>query len=284
MKAVELYSHLEKDFNKPNLTDDWANYMDSSVLRFTCENFKTRSIGVACDFARDINRVYTAVFPSDTVLEQVLAGESDSVLFVHHAAVWGYKEPRGLGFTQMNPVLLERMHEKTISVYVMHSPLDNFSDYSTSKTLADALGLEIIKPFCEYEGGLCGIIAKTNCATVGELQEKFAAAIGHKVSLYPYGSPEIAGNIVAIVAGGGNDMDTLTQMRKEGISALITGITAKNDYSDDIHRFEQQHKINLLGGTHYSTEKFACIAMLEYFKKLGLPVEFIAELPCLEDL
>jgi len=30
-----------------------------------------------------------------------------------------------------------------------------------------------------------------------------------------------------------------------------------------------------LAATHYSTEKFACIAMTEYFTELGLPSEFI---------
>jgi hypothetical protein len=39
-----------------------------------------------------------------------------------------------------------------------------------------------------------------------------------------------------------------------------------------------------LGGTHYSTEKFACMAMTKYFEKLGLPSEFIEDAPGLADL
>jgi hypothetical protein len=41
----------------------------------------------------------------------------------------------------------------------------------------------------------------------------------------------------------------------------------------------------LLGGTHYSTEKFACQAMCDYFGKIGIiSTEFILDTPMLEDL
>jgi hypothetical protein len=57
-----------------------------------------------------------------------------------------------------------------------------------------------------------------------------------------------------------------------------------NDHSRAAHEFAQAKKINILGGTHHSMEKFACIAMCDYFKKLGLSCEFIEDIPVLEDL
>jgi hypothetical protein len=39
-----------------------------------------------------------------------------------------------------------------------------------------------------------------------------------------------------------------------------------------------------MGGTHYTTEKPACLAMCDYFQKLGLPAEFIEGEPVMEDL
>ena len=36
--------------------------------------------------------------------------------------------------------------------------------------------------------------------------------------------------------------------------------------------------------THYSTEKFACIALCDYFEELGLNCEFIEDNPVLEDI
>ena len=46
----------------------------------------------------------------------------------------------------------------------------------------------------------------------------------------------------------------------------------------------KKHKINLLGGTHYSSEKFASMEMCKYFTGLGLPSEFIDDEPDLYDL
>ena len=52
----------------------------------------------------------------------------------------------------------------------------------------------------------------------------------------------------------------------------------------EFHRIARESKINVVGATHYSTEKFACIAMKDYFSKLGVEAEFIEGVPCMEDL
>jgi putative NIF3 family GTP cyclohydrolase 1 type 2 len=68
------------------------------------------------------------------------------------------------------------------------------------------------------------------------------------------------------------------------INIFVTGVTALNNYSREAHEFAKENKINIIGATHYSTEKFACIAMCDYFKKRGLPCEFIEDKPILEDM
>lgn len=71
------------------------------------------------------------------------------------------------------------------------------------------------------------------------------------------------------------------------INTFITGITAINDDyqpSVDAHQNAQKFKINIIGGTHYSTEKFACLKMREYFERYGLACEFIDEEPCFDDM
>lgn len=108
--------------------------------------------------------------------------------------------------------------------------------------------------------------------------------MGHEVSLYKYGEDQIKNGTVAIIAGGGNDVDMLEEIAGAGVNTFVTGITAKNDYSKKAHEFAEQNGINILGGTHYSTETFACIAMCDYFRKLGLPSEFIGDEPVMEDM
>lgn len=50
------------------------------------------------------------------------------------------------------------------------------------------------------------------------------------------------------------------------------------------HAYEETNEINVLGGTPYSTEKFACQKICKYFEKLGLPSEFIPDEPIFEDM
>lgn len=282
MKAVELYAYLEKDFIFKELRDDWARYMPD-LEEYLSANFKERSMGLVCDFADEINAVYTAVFPSEEVMQKIINdGIADAMLFLHHPSIWDIRRPKP--FYQMDTASLEKFRKNRISIYNLHVPLDHFGEYSTGKTLADVLDIEIEKPFVEYRGSLCGIIGKTGCSSMEELHDKFTKAIGHDTRLYLYGDSNIKDGRVAIVAGGGNNRDTISEMLQNNIKVLITGISLKNEHSAEAHELEQKNGINVLGGTHYSTEKFACQKMCTYFEKLGLTSAFIDGEPIYEDM
>jgi putative NIF3 family GTP cyclohydrolase 1 type 2 len=283
MQAVKLYAQLEKDFITPSLSDEWAKYMES-IADFLSDNFKRRSMGLVCDTSQEIKKVYTAVFPSHAVMQSVLdKGEKEVMLFVHHPCIWDIRKAPA-AFQQMDRGLLEKFRERMISIYNLHVPLDNYGEYSTSSTLAKVLGLTALKPFLEYYGSLAAVFGKTQYSTVQEMKEKFTAVLGHRTSLYQYGTDEIKNGIVSVAAGGGNLVQVHEEMAREGANLLITGVTIKNSYTQKTHDYAREKKINILGGTHYSTEKPACQAMCDYFMKLGLPSEFIEGTPGLEDL
>lgn len=282
MKATELYNYLERDFISKNLTDDWARYMGELGVYLT-PSFKERSMGLVCDFTNEINKVYSAVFPTENIMKKIIDdGVRDALLFLHHPSIWDIRRPQP--FYQMDKALVEKFKENRISIYNLHVPLDNFSEYSTSNTLADALDIEIEKPFAEYRGGLCGVIGKTKCMKIEELSNKFSKVLGHNTSLYLYGDNDIKDGRVAIVAGGGNNKDTVTEMLENNVKVLITGISVKNARSEEVHELEQENRINVLGGTHYSTEKFACQKMCTYFEKFGIFSAFIEGEPVYEDM
>jgi len=283
MKAVKLYAQLEKDFITPSLSDEWAKYMES-IADFLSDNFKRRSMGLVCDNAQEISKVYTAVFPSDNVMQSVLdKGEKEVMLFVHHPSIWDIRKAPA-AFQQMDRGLLEKFRERQISIYNLHVPLDNYGKYSTSSTLAEALGLKDLKPFAEYFGGLAAVFGKTVFSTIQELREKFEAVLGHRTSLYQYGTGEIKNKSVAVAAGGGNMVEILEKIAGEGVNTFVTGVTIRNSHTQKAHDYAREKGINILGGTHYSTEKPACQSMCDYFKKLGLPSEFIEDVPVFEDL
>ena len=282
MRAIELYNYLERDFIFNGLNDDWARFM-GEVENYLSINFKERSMGLVCDFADEINKVYTAVFPTEEIMQKVIDdGITDAMLFLHHPSIWDIRRTKS--FYQMNKALLEKFKQNRISIYNLHVPLDNFSEYSTSKTLADALDIEIEKPFKEYCGSLSGVIGKTKCKTVEELHSKFSKVLGHDTELYLYGDNHIENEKVAIVAGGGNNKDTVYEMLENNVNVLITGISVNNESYSEVHELEQKNCINVLGGTHYSTEKFACQRMCDYFEKLGLVSSFIEGKPVYEDM
>jgi len=284
MKATDLYNQLEKDFVKLGMKEDWHDWMNGPD-EYICDNFKQRSMGLLCDFAQEINKVYTAVFPSDNVLKKILEDNIyDAMLYLHHPMDWDLSKDPNKAFYEINTNLLEKLKERRVSLFNFHYPHDNYSEYSTTKTLAEAIGIKIEKPFSEFSGALCGVIGTTDCKDIHELNAKYSQAVGHKTKLYQYGESKIINNKVAIVAGGGNDSDVVNEVIENNINVLITGLTLNNKYSSAAHELEKENKINLIGGTHYSSEKFGCIAMCKYFKKLGLPSEFIEGTPCFEDL
>ena len=46
----------------------------------------------------------------------------------------------------------------------------------------------------------------------------------------------------------------------------------------------QKNAVSLVGGTHYSTEKYAVMEMVKFFENLGLECEFLPETPNFEEL
>jgi len=284
MRAKQVYDKLEKDFIKEGITDEWQDAYFNGIEKYITKNFRERNMGLVCDFTDDITYVFTAVFPSDKVMQEILDKDiKNALLFVHHPATWDIREAPDI-FQGMNKDLLEKFKENKISIYNLHTPLDNYSDYSTSVSLAKALGLDIVKPFAKYFGTECGVLCKTDMPTIKQLQDNFRTILGHKIKTYPYGNEIINDGLVAVVAGGGNDKEILEEVKQLGANTFITGITTKNEFSQPAHDFAEEHKINVLGGTHYSTETFACIEMVKYFNKLGLTSEFIDDEPILEDM
>jgi putative NIF3 family GTP cyclohydrolase 1 type 2 len=279
----QLYEQLESDFIAPGMTDIWAQYM-APVADFLSDNFTKRSMGLVCDFTTEINRVYTAVFPSRPVMQRILNdGAQDAMLFVHHPAIWDIRKAPEV-FQPMDRQLLQQFKDRRIAIYNLHVPLDDFGEHSTSVTLARALSIKPEKAFSPYFGGRAGLFGTTDCLTIHSLRNKFQKIVNHDVSLYSYGDDEIKDATVAVIAGGGNDVDALKEISEAGVNTFVTGISVNSDFFRKAHEFAEKHRINILGATHYSTEMFACMSMVDYFSRAGLPSEFMEDTPVMEDL
>lgn len=283
MKSKELYNKLKSDFIKKGITDlNWSARM-TNLDKYLHDDFKKCGMGLMCDFTERVDQVFTTVFLSDKILSKVLSyNVTNAMIFSHHPTNWDIAYHNGN--YAATEEYIDKLKDRNISIYVLHHPLDNYGEYSTCKTLADSINLKIERPAFLYCGALCGVIGTVNYMTIGELHAQYSKAMGHKTSLYQYGNENIQGERIAVCPGGGNAPFVINEMLSNDIRILITGVTIINDYSKETHKLEKENGINVLGGTHYSTEKFAPMKMCKYFGDLGLTSEFVDDEPKLYDL
>lgn len=281
MKAKELYKLLDEKFIVDGLHDVWYRFMDG-LEDYICDSFKQTDMGLMCDFTEEIGVVYTAVFPSTKVMHDILKeGTRNALLFVHHACDWDSRF--AIPFVHMSPQLLDQLKERNISIYCIHVPLDNYNVYSTGNSFTEALGLEVESKFAEYRGAQCGVIGRTPSNSLDDLTLQIEKIVDHKAVVYQYGEKTIVDCRVAVVTGGGNDPSMLQEALDKGVNTYVTGVT-NPAMTAKAHEFAKKNKINIIGATHYSTEKFACIKMVDFFKELGLQSIFVEETPVLEDM
>ena len=284
MDAKGLYARLDKDFDIESLKDDW------SFMRFNeyvAPIFKKRYMGIMLDNTSEVKKVFTATIPDTDILEKIIqTDQTDILLFSHHAMCY---DPtiEGFPFYDIPQDYLSKLKRQSISFYVLHSPLDKNGEYSTSVSLANNLNLNIIDEFCEYRGAKVGVVCKTNIKTSTELAERIRSIVGHEVKLTRNGDNVIRNGKVAVVAGGGSVGFAAKEISELGINMYITGCTRRGLSAEPVmefHRITEESKINVVGATHYTTEKYACIAMVKYFEKLGVQAEFLEGKYYLEDL
>lgn len=283
MEAKKVYEKLEKDFIKEWLTDDWS-FMNIWNIPEVTQNFKERFMWLLFDFSQNINSVYSAVFPSDKVIKYIIDNNiENSILFVHHPANWDSRKPNN-AFENIPQNLIEELKNRKISIYNLHSPLDNYSKYSTSKTLSDVLWFKEVWKFVKYEWWLAGIIAKQGFLDINSLAKHISEILWHKVKIIKNWEENINWELIWIVAGWWVDMLVISEMIELNIKTLITWVSLKNSFTEKALNFAKENGINIISWTHYSTEKYACIKMVDYFKKLWLKSEFIEDIPVFEDL
>lgn len=284
MKAKELYLKLDNDFGVERLKDDWS-FMKFND--FIAPGFKKNYMGLVLDNTTELKKVYTATIPDLDILDKLIrSNETDVLLFSHHAM--GYDPTMtGFPFYDIPEEYLLKLKQQRISFYMLHVPLDKNGEFSTSVNLAKHLNLEITDEFCGYEGVQCGVICKTEKRTATGLKDYVRTLIGHEVKLIMHGENKIRDGLVAIAAGGGSMGFVAKELVELGINMYITGVTRHVpgvEFIMEFHRIIKENKINVIGATHYTTEKYACIAMVKYFERLGIPAEFLEGKYYLEDL
>lgn len=151
--------------------------------------------------------------------------------------------------------------------------------------LARALGAEPYDSFFEQNLVRMGVVCTSPFSTATELAQAMERVVGHAVKLYNYAEDVLSRGRFAIMAGGAKNTQIYEQLRDWGVNTFITGVTNPEvPWVGAIHEAAKASAVNLLGGTHYSTEKFAPMQMCRYFEAFGLPSEFLPETPRMTEL
>jgi putative NIF3 family GTP cyclohydrolase 1 type 2 len=193
----------------------------------------------APDFARTFNglllgagrgdsavaRAHLLVFPEASLIDQVLARESDrgggAVIVTHHPVDM---ETGGRGFVAIPERQLQGLEQAKVAFYVLHAALDCHNEISTSRALAEGLGLEITDVFAPYVGGEAGVIGNQPPEPFADFAERVRALC--ELPYFRMDQVRFAGRAVsrvAVVAGGGDDPDYLAEAEAKGADCYLAG-------------------------------------------------------------
>ena len=276
MKLSTLTSKLDLEFRIAENTEDlveWA--VTESNRSFVFPAFLERRTGLMLQGDDTVKKVYTVVFVSDRVVEKILQ-ERNCLLFTHHHFNY-YEDERGL--QPITPETLETLRRAGHSIYVAHAPLDTHVRYGTSTALAQLTGIAVEHLFYDYFGAptaLVGHITKTGF-------QNFASIVCQKLQRPRLNLQQHRPAVekVAVAAGGGDLPDLLQYAYDAGCDTLLTGtvenrwaVLSFQELNRKFHELNARLKLNLIGGTHFGTERPAMLAITELFETYGISCEY----------
>jgi dinuclear metal center YbgI/SA1388 family protein len=226
--------------------DDWANALN----------------GLQVENSGAVTKIGAAV---DASMQTVAAAIERGVnlLVVHHGLFWPGLQPISGGRRRM----LEQILHHDLALYSAHLPLDIHSVLGNNAQLADALGLENMKPFFEAKGQCIGLRTTTDISRDALAQKLEQSLGGSPVRVFASG-PEKVRSIGLITGGAGSEIYAVA---REGIDTFITG-----EAPHWAAIAAEELGINLLLGGHYATETFGVKALAAHLSaRFDVPWEFI---------
>lgn len=267
---------LDKAFD---LVSNAENLLDFAVTdenrKFFYPAFLERNTGLMTFNAEEIKKVYTTVFITDHVIEKI-SKEKNNLILTHHHFDY-YEDERGL--QPIRPEILAILKKTGNSIYVAHAPLDTHKKFGTSVSLAEICNIKIDTLFFDYFGAPTALTGHIDKTDFYQFAERVKLAIKRpQLTLYKHIDYV---ERIAVVAGGGDMPEMLQQVYDFGCDTLLTG-TVENRWAvpfmqegnRKFHELNTILKRNLIGGTHYATERPAMIKMVDFFRNYGMDCEY----------
>jgi len=271
---------LDKAFRVPEVGDPHLakHALTDDTRKFATPAFLAEKTGLMFDFTEVIERVYCVVFTTPKMLSRLLEiADAPSLLFTHHPH--DYHEDRR-GFDPFPQDYVRRLQQSRTSVYTIHTPLDVGLNISVSKSLAERLSLSDPMPFCEALGGHLGVAGWMGSDNLRTTADQVAYSLG--ISTIDVFDNNGGSGLTAVVAGGGDQASILAEARELGCTRYVTGtvvhrwalefIQARNA---EFHAAAREGRIDLIGASHYHTEKCALEDVAAYLRQHGVDATFL---------
>ncbi len=279
MRRSDLVTRLDSEFKiagHPENLLEWA-LNDENREAFN-PDFLDRRTACVLAGAENVANVFTVVFVTDAIIEE-LAAHPASLVFTHHHFDC-HEDERGIEPLRRDQ--LEELRRQGHSLYVAHAPLDTHPVYGTSLVLARLLEVPHESGFFKYAGTDVGVIGRIEPTVFSDLAERVrrvlerpsVTTVQHRQSVHK----------VAIAAGGGDFGQVAEEVAQAGCDTLITGPVQNrwaNPLVQENHRcfleICQRCGVNLIGGTHYATERPSMIAVVKMFRQWGIPATYLED-------
>jgi putative NIF3 family GTP cyclohydrolase 1 type 2 len=274
MRLRELTDRLDAYF-RPTAFDEqdgWSFCFGpgewDALLALTPAAFATTCNGLMIAPGRpdpEIDRAYLVVFPQPDLVDQIVVAERErgspgALVLTHHVTDF---ETRGGGLTPVPLSRFEALREANIALYVVHAPLDCHPETSTSGALVDGLGLRRVRTFAPYVSGHAGMIGEQAPEPFGGFAERVRVLC--ELQSFEPAQVRHAGRPVsriAVIAGGGDDVDSLREVLAEDVDTYLTGTwwtPQRGDWADRnraaVRALLPEITINLLGCSHNASEQ-----------------------------
>lgn len=295
LALTEVCDLLDREFAIDEIKDDWSFSFDDLFKKYAVPKFlqPERNTGLFLQFGKKVRHIYTGFAPSKYLLQEVKRrGIQDAMLVVKHPFDWD-GSATGQGFLPFTEDDYRLMEEMRLSIYSLHTPWDknrNDTFVSTAYGLARALDFKVESEFADdpsNPGLQLGLIGTLPIDHIEGVVEFLATRLGHRPK-YMHKLP--SAKRIALVTGGGFISSIIAQAKALGCDTYITGIITPNDSEWSKSKYPQTHAkvdaigINVIGASHYLTEKFAPEQSLKFFEQFGVPVEFIEDKEALNKL
>ena len=243
-----------------------VTFCDQRLRRAEIKDFEGAHNGLQVENNGSVSKIGASVDAGQRPFEGAIAQGVDFII-CHHGMFWTYPVPIvGTNYMKVKTAL-----DGNLAVYSAHLPLDCHPDIGNNALLADALGLNKVGTFLNYEGSDMAIVALGPSGGREELTNKLRALFPESYQGIEYGSAQP--KRIGILTGSGQS--AVPRLLENGIDTLITGELRQHHFN-----MAQEVRLNLYPCGHYATEIFGVKALAtEVAQKFQLPWAFI-EQPC----